>query len=310
MIPSNDSHAPWPWYNYRQTDNLHLVTEQIHRAVQFVAMTGKIYLPHEDDDSQTNMGWLVEDSRPHEGILVGNPLEVEEQAQFHVGLRPADFSLVFLQADDREVMAELPLGGLTRQEVEEWHKGQLEAEGLDSSLFHLDLHYDIPAHPIDTGAQFQFGEELCEAYEAFAILRHLGHKVVSYFAEFAPYGADTATWPHHFDVGAYIPLAMKDDVPTKAIGLGLAIADEVMPEYYFYITHQAPEGTVSYKDLPGLPKGVHWNKMDWHGPVLPLSSLISVPSAEAQHGLIHDYFQVGIKETLELLGEAQWDLPS
>ncbi|MEL6132779.1 MAG: hypothetical protein AAFR59_05375 [Bacteroidota bacterium] len=310
MIPSNDSHAPWPWFTYKQMDDLHLATDQLHRAAQFVAMTGKIYLPPEDDDSQTNMGWLVEDAQPAEGILVGNPLEVPEQAQFHVGLRPADSSLLFLQADDREIMAELSLGGKTRDEVEEWHRGQLEAEGLDASAFHLNLHYEIPPHPIDRGQAFQFSEELAEAFQAFAVLRHLGHKVVSYFAEFAPHGADTATWPHHFDTGAYIPLAFEQEKPVKAIGLGLAVPDDVMPEYYFYITHQAPKGSVSYESLPGLPAGVHWNKMDWHGPVLPLSSLISTKSAEAQHELIHDYFQKGIQETLQLIGEPLWEFPS
>ena len=74
-----------------------------------------------------------------------------------------------------------------------------------------------------------------------------------------------AIWPHHFDVGSFAIAAQDaDGNMLNTVGFGLAPADDVIDEYYFYITTWAKAGDIDHSNAPKLPAG-SWNHKAWNG---------------------------------------------
>ncbi|MEM9897740.1 MAG: hypothetical protein AAF789_15395, partial [Bacteroidota bacterium] len=146
------------------------------------------------------------------------------------------------------------------------------------------------------------------AYEAFTLLRHIGHKATTHFAQMGPYEADTATWPHHFDVGAYMPVLREKEKDLKSIGIGLAIADKDHHEPYFYVNHWVEGDEDPHIHLPYVGPGAVWMLEDWHGTILPVSELLKVKDAAAQAELVHRFFMEAINANLKLIGEPMFEI--
>jgi hypothetical protein len=68
------------------------------------------------------------------------------------------------------------------------------------------LHFEIPKHPLDDGATFSvkdkayFQESVRQRHNAEIILLEISNQ----HSNTAP----VRVWPHHFDTGTYIPLAL------------------------------------------------------------------------------------------------------
>ncbi|MEW5918081.1 MAG: hypothetical protein AB1762_16890, partial [Gemmatimonadota bacterium] len=119
---------------------------QLHHALQVIVSAPISFLPPRADDSHTNLEWL-----PDVEALGTNWLEGAERVRY--ALVPDALSLLAL--DDRgAVTADLPLDGRTTEDAAAWLRDALDAAGYDRAKFTTRKHYEIPTHPVATGAAY------------------------------------------------------------------------------------------------------------------------------------------------------------
>ena len=279
-----------PHTSFFSVESLNNVTIPIHSAAQLIAMAGKFLIPHQADDSHTNMDW---DISSHS--FIGHSLPGSTRIQLALNI-PA-FSLEIWK--EGEAIHSLALDGISLEHAASWIKNEFNSLGFDSSPYKVELHYELPPYPYLSGREFSMPRQ--EDLHAFALSRSLGKEIVSYYANSFKNASDTRTWPHHFDIGSYIPLAFDaSGAPTLSIGMGLAIQDQLVNQPYFYITHWSKEGGINYDQLPDLPSGGYWNKKNFIGAFLSLEALYKNQELEDQ---LHQFMNASIKASLNFLGK-------
>ena len=229
---------------------------QLHWASQLVARVAQTFLPAAGDDSHPNMGWI-----PDQSALLGRVVPAET-ASIQVSLSPADLTLHLLR-DDGTALASMPLSGISIHDAERW-LGEKIAEHTDGQLGPSlsNQIYELPDHPVASGTPFgpagDNHEEISRWYgnaqlvlEEVRVLRN---------------GAEVRCWPHHFDIATLLRL----DAPKGAsIGVGLAPADAMVPEPYWYVNAwPIPE---EQGDLPPLVGRGRWQTEGWFGAILSAS---------------------------------------
>jgi len=264
----------------------------LHRAAQFISMLGKHYLPHEDDDSQTNMDWN------DNFALVGKT--IDSQRPFFMALNPRLFELQLVHVRLEEGIEKIPFAHRTKAQVRADFEELLRREGLDTAKFHMNLHYEIPDHPTDNDRPFQpKTPENLRAMTSFADLRGNAHRIVEAFAEKFEDYSPTATWPHHFDVGSMLVLGKNQEggLP-KTIGIGMAPKDAQVSEPYFYVNPWQDMETFKKEAFDALSAGRWIVGEEWTGAVLPLSELLK---EEKELERTVEFFEEALKQSTKVL---------
>lgn len=281
---------PWPQLDRSELSQLNEATEQVHRAAQFLSMAGKFFVPNQPDDSHTNMGWNLPCSR-FEGHLL--------PTGHRMALYPESMDLLLLDAEGA-VAATYALPGKTWAEGVQWVRETLGQWGIYAAAYEIDLHYELPDHAIHHGAPFQAPDSA--GYAAFSKVRSLGHLVMTEWAGFFSEASPVRTWPHHFDIGSYMPLEWDaEGAAVKSISIGLSIADTYVDEYYFYLTHWSQADDISYESLVQLPACGFWNRKDFTGALLRLSDLMETDGSAQQYEQVSVFMQEGLRASLDLL---------
>jgi hypothetical protein len=256
---------------------------QAHHAVQLATAAGISFLPHEPDDSHTNLEWL-----PERGALASHVIPTRNS--FRVAVHVADLRLLLLDGHDA-VVWELPLHGRTIAEAAEWIRARLSERGAEGRHYTLTRHYSIPVHPVANGASFDVSDRA-----AFAQLGAWFATAADIFAAArATAGAsEVRCWPHHFDIAMLI-----EPAPGQSIGVGLEPGDTSYDEPYFYVNvFPAPSANALTRSLEG--DGM-WHTRDWIGAVLPGSRLAR---GDGQRRQITSFIDSAIRAARELLGSA------
>lgn len=259
-----------------------------HHAVQFIARPGKHLIPEKADDSHTNMEWHAPISS-----YVGNHLP----HYLMVGLKIPDLRLI-LYNENYDFLYSLELPGLTGKEIFKWLNEALLANKVEPQSLKYDLHYKIPEH--EKYDNVPFHEPQTEIAEATAALRTNANKILEEWAERETLAEPVKIWPHHFDTGTFFPYYDNAGNMTKSIGLGLAIADELVDEPYFYVNHWMTDEMKEYPELKPPGDG-HWIINDWKGSVLPYSAVSAYDSAEEQEKAVRKFFDESVRITKEIL---------
>lgn len=266
--------------------------DQIHRGVQFIAMAAKHYVKNQPNDSHTNLRWLAK-----EEVLAGNWIR-ERKGNFRFAMRSKDLTLIAFNAN-MEATSEFGLDGKTNEEALAWTKAQLKAFGKDEAKMKMDIHYDIPAHATDNGAAYSFASP--ESFQETANYRANSDEALEYFAQKFKTASTVRTWPHHFDIGTYIPMVFNDKGEAiKSFSLGFAIADAVVDEPYFYITQWSAAKDIDYSSAKPLTKG-EWLPDTLGGAALRASTVTKSKTAKAQASMLIQYFKEGIAASEELI---------
>lgn len=259
-----------------------------HHAVQFIARAGKYLLPEQTDDSHTNMEWITAVNS-----FVGNPLPFF----MRVGVRLPDLSLVVLD-ENLYVQQSIEMAGLTGDEIFEWLCKVLQSHRINAESLMYDLHYAIPDHT--KYDKHPLPEPEREAAEVTGKLRANANTLLNVWARKEPNAAAVRVWPHHFDTGTFIPFAIENGSVTQSIGLGLAIADDLSDEPYFYVNHWQHAERKVYPQLPEPGEG-HWIIGGWKGSVLPYSRVVAYKTAEKQQQVVQSFFEISVNKTKALL---------
>src|SRR5215471_20343863 len=107
---------------------------QVHHAAQLATAAGISYLPHEADDSHTNLEWLSElEALASHVIPAPHP--------FRVALRVTDLTLLIVDARDGAASTGHPSGrafalnGRTVANAARWVRAQLDDLGADGRSY-------------------------------------------------------------------------------------------------------------------------------------------------------------------------------
>ncbi len=267
--------------------------ENLHQAIQLVAMAGKYFIPETADDSHTASIWIVDKELQHGGRIHG------EKQDFMVGLSYPDFALQLLTTD-LEIMSAFPLNGKTFAEAFQWLRNQLKMQELDAAKLLPKMHFDIPDHAIKHGKPFRV--ENFEYMQELAHHRTNGHILHRYFRQLLHRDEEILIWPHHFDEGLYLPFTFEGETPTTSVSFGLAMPDFYYPEPYFYITAFPQAEKTARKDVNIASPG-HWHRQDWLGQVLETHFIIQAgTTASEQAGLALNFLYQAINNALKIVG--------
>ena len=287
-------HPPDQWQSltHPAPAHLHETLINLHHAGQLVALTGNSLIPKRPDDSQSNLGWVMD---LH--WLLGHPITCGTQP-LHMALDTHTFRLLVTD-EMHNILAQYNLVGKTSAEGLDWIRVVLPQFGISADQIQPITHYALPPHPISDGAAFDPDPE---ALNELTSHRHNAEIILSSYTSKFPTASSIRVWPHHFDSGSYIPVGQDENGNDNlSLSLGLAIPDELFSEGYYYITTWSKDGNIDYSSLPELSAG-EWNTQSWTGAVLRASEIAAL-SGPMQLRLTQDFFDSGIRAALKLLGK-------
>jgi len=240
---------------------------QLHWAVQPVMAFADCALERRDDDSQSNLGW-----RDDLDALVGR----QRPDGLAAGLRVPDMTLLVI--DRGGIAYGRSLEGLTIAEVVSWLEEK--AVTLTGRQFQDPIRirgYDMPAHPVATGARFTIeqGRAIADLGRWFGN----GNLALNELVSTGEGWSEVRCWPHHFDLGTLVALGPSG----RSIGAGMSPGDGWYEEPYFYVN---PYGLAEVPATPpSLPSGGHWHVEGWFGAVLTATALLAVREDAQQSAL-------------------------
>ncbi len=292
--------------------------QQQHHASQFIALAGRHLIARQPDDSNTNMDYL-----PDHELLVGNelpngmrvalqltdlviylvdkegrPMNKKEQPidlrgrpmnkkeqPIDLGGRPID--------EARKPENGISLAGKSKQQVFKELKKVLSASATDVSKLSSELHYEIPAHRLNDGANFGINDKIY--FQVNTFYRHNAELVMSNLASLYPNVMPVRVWPHHFDTGTLIPVKYNEKGElSSSIGLGWAIPDGMVDEPYYYLSFWSENPVGEGNEMPALSAG-QWMTPNWDGAVLKHSEIQAQGSAEKQFESVASFYARGIE---------------
>lgn len=267
--------------------DLNTAIQMIHFASQLLALAGKYYGEPHTDDSNTAFRFSCSNEF-FTGVSLGieNPLKT--------GLHLKNFSFLTLDEKDN-VIKEFDLNGKSFHEAFVFLKTNLENRGFDTSILKPEMHYQLDKFNFNPDFIFHMPEK--NILDFHISLRNNIQVLAKLFTSVFTLTSDFLIWPHHFDSAVLIyPGADKN----SSIGIGLAIADEMIPEPYFYVNPWSKEKINFPETMPTLPGG-KWGKGEWKGAYLSLSELLKEPSGNARYQLATSFFSTSIEKSLEFL---------
>ena len=227
--------------------------EQFHLASQYLAMAGKSFLDHLEDDSHTNMGFSIADKS-----LLTWPLD---DSGTQLGLNYKTFALDWKSNNPQSFSLE----GKTHISVLDWLKSMAQGTDFEKS-YKYELHYVLP-YAMDDFKTYHCSSK--PETEELIRLRTLAQNVLTTFLKEEKLESDVRIWPHHFDTGAFAHL---HDGSGKSIGLGLAIPDGMLDDFYFYISGYRGNTHLRTWAFEPLSQG-KWHNNGFKGAVLPASKV-------------------------------------
>ncbi len=270
--------------------NLIPTIHALHHAAQFAAMVSNSYLPKLNDDSHNSLQWNTE-MCCLESHWIDNPT-------VRVLIDVKNFEIII---DNYLSMEIIPLDGWTKEQVIGNLQAELKRIHLNPALLRPVDQFTIPIHPVDKG--LPFSKPSFEFLNEWTSYLNLTYDVLSEIQPRFAGASSIRVWPHHFDMGLYIPIA-KDEAGSdiQSIGLGLAVPDAYVPEPYFYINHWSRE-PIKYPEHLPLTRYGYWNTENWKGLVLTASAVLVKTD---QVAFIKGFFNEGINTSIQLLKTRQY----
>ena len=257
---------------------------QAHCAAQWLARAARAYLPAQDDDSHTNLGW-------DDGARA---LITRAFAGWSVALQLSPLALVVQGGKDGP--ATLPLAGLDDAAAGDWLAIRLSAGGFDPAKLTAPLAYAAPDHPVSKGGRYAPANDA--AFAALADWFALGAGAITGSgAAFAAHGhgaPDPRCWPHHFDFATQIAFPGAGG-ETAYVGAGYSPGDTFYEEPYFYVTLY-PKASID--TMPSLAPIGHWRGDGFTGAVAPASMIVG---ADDPRSSVATFLAIAVGAAIERL---------
>ncbi len=232
--------------------------ETLHRAAQYLAATANSQLDSQSDDSQANLKWDTE-------YLALGTRPLNKAGNLILSLNYPDFKLEWLEPGER-IIDEFPLQNKKHNEIMDWLSSSGEKIGLAKEI-NFNISYEFP-YGEPTG--FEFKQPTPEEFVVFGNHRSNAQKALEEVFEDQEEVSEIRVWPHHFDTGGLV-LLDKDFGAGTSLGLGLAIPDGMIKDFYYYAAAYS-NSELDYSELMGLRHGM-WMTDSWKGIALPASNV-------------------------------------
>ncbi len=246
--------------------------QKVHLAAQYLAAFAINYLTPHNDDSHTNLGFDPV-SKSLSTRAFGNK-------EYRLVFEYENFSLKLTSIETSFTLA---LNGQSHIEVLNWIGEKMIALGVEKN-FNYSFHYEIPYVIIDN---YTFIAPASGKISALLSIRTLAHKSISEFLANNNFKGEIRVWPHHFDSGAFVTI---DFQSNKQMGIGIAIADDMINEPYFYASGYDQNGSLEVNEFKELRHG-DWVKKGFKGAVLR--------SRDLNSGIVTDFFEESLNAFLK-----------
>lgn len=198
----------------------------MHLAAQYLATAAISFIDKKEDDSHTNLGWVNHTLETHE-FPNGDKL----------GLNYESFSLEWLRPDGSK--KELHLDQTTHKEIKDWISENSSRYGIKKT-YRYQLHYELPYHTVTDESRYQLKSR--EDLQTLIEQRDLAQQVFSSVLRTNAFESPIRIWTHHFDTGAFV--VVHDNL---SIGMGMAIPDDLINNFYFYISGYQGHANIDVK---------------------------------------------------------------
>lgn len=238
---------------YKTTDQL------LHQLSQLIAKVNQAYLPHQDDDSHTNLyydevgrritgRWVTFQDNKY--LLVFDLLKWEYQV--------LDESLTSL--------IRISQSGKTLDQTESEVAAFLKELGFQVEDMNKPFRYEIPVYSF---LHEKINKPDSQSLESWMLVRGLANQANRLLLGYLQQEAEIRIWPHHFDTGLYVEANSQ-----VGIGFGLAMADSMVDEPYFYLAGYALKNKVwNWEKVTELVEGEWIISEGWKGAVLPITKV-------------------------------------
>lgn len=270
------SGAPWRKVGGVDWGAVHEARLQAHYAVQWLARAARAYVLPRPDDHHTNLGW--------DDTIAGLATHALPQG-FGLGLKIAELNLVLWDPAMAQPQA-LGLAGRREPEVREWLGRHLGARGLDADALDAPLPYQMPEHPIGSGAPYG-AAGLATALGALSAWCVNAHEVLEATRQgIVARGIDAPPvrcWPHHFDLDSLVALGA--GAAMRTVGVGFCPGDTYYDQPYFYVSCHPPPAVTA---LPQLPPVGHWHTNHFTAAVAIADRIVA---ADDQQAVTQDFLR-------------------
>lgn len=264
---------------------------QLHHAAQLASSPARTLLPEAGDHGHTNLGWLG-----RRQALAGRDLSGDRSLR--VALDVARLAIVFVDDSGEALDEPLPLHGRTSKDA--WSALARTVERHTDRELPPELEpppYDLPAHPLTSGAAF-----VREPRAAFAELARWfdnTHGLLASIADRDEGRPEVRCWPHHFDLATLLTVERgPGGAATKTVGVGLSPGDETRAEPYWYVTPWPyPEDTA----LPELPGAGYWHTAGFTAAILTGTALVDGAKGDEQRGRVDEFLDGAISAARDVL---------
>ena len=241
---------------------------QLHQAAQLLAAAGISFLDRKEDDSHTNMLWDSDlQALSGHGFGRGN--------KFRLALNFPQLKYLFLIND---VFSEFELDGKTQNDAVAWFQNIIEEQGIDSSRFSMDRHYQIPMTGQAHGEKYKLFDD--QVFKMLSEQFTIAHKLLSELNQKNKNVSAVRCWPHHFDLAMLITVEENENPEKmKSVGLGLSPGDETYDQPYYYVSPwpYPPPNRLIDNDLPN---DAFWHSKGFTSAILLAESYLTFKNIE------------------------------
>lgn len=279
--------APWPTLGV--VPGLAEQRVQAHHAAQVVAALGFTHLAPRPDDGHPNLQWSAD-----HGALLGRL--VEGPAPYRAALRLSDLALLLVDGSGR-ILDELTLAGRSVDAAYAWLDAAI-ALRVPGATALARPKYEIPEHPVASGASFS---PASEPLSALADWFAAAQSRLTAAAAGVPGATEVRCWPHHFDTGLLVVIDAEGGESARSVGMGMSPGDAGSAEPYWYVT---PWPVPVDFDPPPLASGGHWQTDGFTGAVLTAAATAAAGAGRAQEEAVDAFLDSALDASRALLGAA------
>jgi hypothetical protein len=215
-----------------------------------------------------------------------------------LSLQVTNLSLALRDGDGTAVVESIFLNGRSDAQVHQWLGDNLIKLNLDARALDLPSPYEIPAHAIAQGSQYDVvgsTAALTELAVWFSNAELLLNRIQGQLIRRKLTASSVCCWPHHFDLATLTTLPKHDSDVIGYVGVGLSPGDNYYDEPYFYVSvYPRPDPTM----LPTLPMFGHWHTHEFVAAVL-LAHRISETTDQESNTV--GFLQGAVESVLKIL---------
>ena len=223
----------------------------MHKVAQYLTTVAISFIQKKEDDSHTNLGWVNHTLETHE-FPNGDKL----------GLNYENFSLEWTTYNGNKQY--LLLNQTTHKEIKDWISETSTNNGIEKP-YKYKLHFELPYDKITDATFFDVTNQ--EELNLLIKQRDLAQQVLDSILKSNAFDSSVRIWPHHFDSAAIMTINSK-----LSVGLGMAIPDELINDFYFYVSGYNGHDSINLQSANDIKHGAYYNN-GWKGFALPVNDI-------------------------------------